>query len=48
MECQHLPLPLLSISVALYLSSPLQCGVHIVIYPHVGGAYILAAVQQKG
>ena len=48
MEWQHLPLPLLSISVALHLSSSLQCSLCIVIYPHVGRAYVLAAVQQKG
>ena len=48
MEWQHLPLPLLSISVTLYLFSLSQCGLHIAIYPHVGGAYVLAAVQQKG
>ena len=48
MEWQHHPLPLLSISVTLHLSSLLQCGLRIVIYPHVGGAYVLAAVQQKG
>ena len=45
MEWQHLPLPLLSISVTLYPSSLSQCGLHIVIYPHVGGAYVLAAEE---
>ena len=38
------------LSFTLYLCSqnPLECGLHIVMYPHVGGAYVLAAVQQKG
>ena len=42
MEWEHLPLPLLSMSVALHLSSLIQCSLHIVLYPHVGGAYVLA------